>query len=275
MRGAAEAISGAAHLTLPGAVAPGPLPLPPKGRRGATSNWVSAALMAVGLLLAPSLAVGQNPPAAPAVQPEAAPPPVYKPPLRGAPGGRVGGASRGTIKPITPLPVIDLLAPADHAGLTASAAPTLYFRVSRRVNYPMRLTISAPWQPVPVIETNIPSPPAAGIYAVRLADHRVRLDTGIVYTWSISVILNPDVPSRNIVASASLLPVPPDPRLEDAVRADPPASRAALLASAGLWYDAVAAAAGLDQQTALDALMSEVGLTRPAAGSLQSSAVTQ
>ena len=34
-----------------------------------------------------------------------------------------------------------------------------------------------------------------------------------------------------------------------------------MLAEAGLWYDAVAAAADFGQQTALDALMSEVGLT--------------
>ena len=217
--------------------------------------------MAVCLLFAPSLAVAQNPPAAPAAQPEGAAPPAYKQPLRGAPGGRVGGASRGTIKPATPLPIVDQLAPADHTGLTTSATPTLYFRVSRRVNYPMRLTISAPRQPAPIIEADIPSPPAAGIYAVRLADYRVRLEPGIVYTWSVSVILKPGAPSRDIVASASVLRVPADPRLDNAVRAASPVRRAALFAEAGLWYDAVAAAAGLGQQTALDALMNEVGLT--------------
>lgn len=77
----------------------------------------------------------------------------------------------------------------------------------------MRLTISAPRQPLPIIEPNISSPPAAGIYAVRLADYRVRLEPGIVYTWSVSVILNPDAPSRDIVASASLLRLNPAARL--------------------------------------------------------------
>jgi len=236
-----------------------------------SANWVRATLVTANLLLAPSLAVGQNLPATPAAPPEAAPPPAYKLPLRGAPGGRIGGASRGTIKPATPLPIIDLIAPEDHSGLTTSAAPTLYFKVSRRVDYPMRLTISAPRQPLPIIEANIPSPPAAGIYAIRLADYRVRLEPGIVYTWSVSVILKPGAPSRDIVASASLLRVPADPRLDDAARAASPAHRPALLAEAGLWYDAVAAAAVLDRQTALEALMRQVGLTRPVVGSLQSS----
>jgi hypothetical protein len=35
VRGADELLCNAAHLTLPGANAPGPLPLPPEGRRGA------------------------------------------------------------------------------------------------------------------------------------------------------------------------------------------------------------------------------------------------
>jgi hypothetical protein len=223
-------------------------------------------LVAVSLLLTTTLAVGQDQPTAPAaapevVAPEAIAPPVYKPPLRGAPGGRVGGASRGTIKPATPLPIVDLLAPENHTGLTTSATPILYFRISRQVNDPMRLTISAPRQPLPIIEANIPSPPAAGIYAIRLADYRVRLEPGIVYTWSISVILKPGAPSRDIVASASVLRVPADPRLDDAARAASQARRAALFAEAGLWYDAIAAAAGLGQRTALDALMNEVGLT--------------
>jgi len=39
-----------------------------------------------------------------------------------------------------------------------------------------------------------------------------------------------------------------------------------LFADAGLWYDAVAAAADLDQHAALDALMNEVGLVEPAGG---------
>ena len=43
MRGADEAVCGAAHLTLPDAIAPGPLPLPPKGRRGAVSGELAIA----------------------------------------------------------------------------------------------------------------------------------------------------------------------------------------------------------------------------------------
>jgi hypothetical protein len=168
-----------------------------------------------------------------------------------------------------PLPTIDIIAPDGHSGLTTNAAPTLYFYISRRVTYPTRLTISTPGQPAPVIETNIASPQGAGIYAIRLGDYRVRLDPGVVYTWSVSVILNPSAPSRDIVASASLLRILPDPNLDAALHTAPSARRAALLADVGLWYDAIAAAADLDQHATLNAMMNEVGLVEPARYGLQ------
>jgi Domain of Unknown Function (DUF928) len=207
--------------------------------------------------------------AAPAATQTEAPPsePVYKPPSRGVPGGRVGGASRGTPNATVPLPMIDLLAPDGHAGLTTSATPTLYFFVSQPVTWPTQLTISAATRPNPLIEVDIPSPRAAGIYSVRTADYRVRLEPGVLYTWSVSAKLDPKSRSRDIVASASLLRTASDPALEGALGTAPPSRRVGLLAQAGLWYDAVAAAAetaALDRHTALDSLMTQVGLAEPA-----------
>jgi Domain of Unknown Function (DUF928) len=197
--------------------------------------------------------------------PGAASSPVYKPPLRGAPGGRVGGASRSAVKVSVPLPTIELLAPADHAGLTATAAPTLLFYVSRPAAWETRFTISAPMQPAPVLDVAIPSPRAAGIYALRCSDYRVKLQPGIVYTWSVSIVLDPRAWSRNIAASGTIVF---DPTAgSGAVQATPPLQRAALLASAGLWYDAVAAAAeaqDVDRHAALDALIRQAGLSSAA-----------
>ena len=118
-----------------------------------------------------------------------------------------------------------------------------------------------------MIEVNIPAPRAAGIYAIRTADYHVQLQPGVLYTWSVSVILNPKAPSRDIVASASLLRTAPDPALESALPALRGAPARRLFAQAGLWYDAVAAAADMeasDRHAALDALMNEVGLHEPA-----------
>ena len=215
--------------------------------------------------LAPAIAQDQ----APAIAPDQQPPsePVYKPPPRGAPGGRVGGASRGTIKATVPLPTIQLLAPDQNAGLTMSAEPTLYFFVSGPVSWRTQFTVSAPNVPQPIGEVDIPAPGGAGIYSVHTADYHVRLEPGVLYTWSISIILNPKSRSRDIVASATLLRTAPEPVLETALHAAPAKRRAALLAQAGIWYDAVTAAAeteASDRHAALDALMNEVGLVEPA-----------
>jgi hypothetical protein len=191
----------------------------------------------------------------------------YKPPLRGAPGQRVGAGSRGLDSASAPGLTIDLLAPDGHAGQTASQAPTLYYFASARIDQRTQLTISAPRRAVPLLETDIPAPRGPGLYAVRLADLRVRLDENTLYTWSVSVITDPRERANDIVASASLLRAVPDPALDGMIRAVPPQRRAALLAQAGLWYDAVAAAAETkdqDRHAALDSLLDQVGLTEAA-----------
>ncbi|MGC2198666.1 MAG: DUF928 domain-containing protein [Stellaceae bacterium] len=230
----------------------------------------TAGLLAAGLSsiwLAPALLAAQNEAPTTAPDREGALALEYKPPPRGAPGGRVGGACRGTVKVTAPLPTIELLAPDANAGLTTTATPTLYFFVSRPVYWTTQFTISAQSVPKPVIEVTIPAPAEAGIYELRTADYNIRLETGVLYTWSISVILDPKARSHDIVASASLLRTTPDPAVENAMRGAPASWRVPLLAQAGLWYDAVAAAAEIeafDRHFALDTLMKQVGLVEPA-----------
>jgi len=191
--------------------------------------------------------------------------PVYKPPLRGAPGGRVGGASRSAVLHRTPLPIVELIAPADQAGVTAQPAPVLYFFISRPSRWPMQFTISAPMQPAPILEVTISSATAAGIYPLRTAQYNLRLRPGVTYTWSVSVVLDPRAWSHNVVASATLefdpaLPTPPP--------TGGPVQRVAALAQAGLWYDAITAAVdaeNLDRHRAFDALLQQVGLRQAAA----------
>jgi len=220
---------------------------------------VAAAFSPAPVLFAQSSDPGTEQPAPPAGGG------IYKPPLRGAPGGRIGGASRGAKS--ASLPTIELVAPLGHTGETASATPVLYFLVSQPVTLPTQFTISAPLRPTPVLEATIPAPPARGLYALRLADYHVRLEPGIIYSWSVSAIVDPRAWSRNVVASATILRVPPDARVDAALDAATPGRRVALLAGAGLWYDAVAAAAdggGVDRRAALDELLTEVGLASPA-----------
>jgi len=219
----------------------------------------------VGQPLAAKFRIAQAAAVAPAVSQAAEPLPAYKPPPRGAPGGRVGGASRGGPESVT-LPRIELLAPDNIAGQTTNPSPTLYYYISRQVPQSLMLTISAPNIARPVVERTIAGSTAAGIQAIRLSDFAVQLQPGVNYTWSVSLVLDPAARSKDIVASASIVRAAPDPAVT-AARAAAPLSRAVVLAQAGFWYDALAAAAegeAADHHAAIDALLEQVGLTEPA-----------
>src|SRR5215472_10489391 len=193
---------------------------------------------------------------------QAAQTPSYKPPLRGAPGGRVGGASRGDMT-VT----IEPLSPDAHSGLTASASPTLFYFISSGTNLPVKFAVRSPSEVRPLIETTLPTPRAAGIQAVRLADYRVQLQPGITYTWSVSLVVDPRAPSNDVVGTATIVRAAADAALDSAVRGAAPLQQAALYAQHGFWYDAVAAAAAgetTDRHAALDALLDQIGLSEVA-----------
>jgi Domain of Unknown Function (DUF928) len=231
------------------------------------SIWVGlgALVVVVGRAGMPMPAAAQAPGAQPADS-ASDPLPSYKPPLRGAPGGRIGGASRGS--EAASMPMIEPLAPDGVAGQTADPSPTLYYFISRPPSQPLRLTIRSPNVAQLVADATIPAPRAAGIQAIRLSDYRVQLQPGATYVWSVSLVMNPNMPSQNLVASATIVRTAPDPSVDAAARAAPPRKRAALLAQAGFWYDAVAAAVeagNTDRHAALDALLEQVGLRDAAA----------
>lgn len=188
--------------------------------------------------------------------------PSYKPPPRGAPGGRVGGASRGGTAAQAAL-IIETVSPDSHAGLTASASPTLYYFVSQAVTQPVTLSIRAPNQARPIVEASLTPPRGAGVYAISLATYRVQLQPGVQYTWSVSVSVDPKSPSSDVVASATMMRIAADPAVDAAVRAATPGRRAVIYAQAGLWYDAAAAAAeaeNTDGRAAFNALLDQAGL---------------
>ena len=162
--------------------------------------------------------------------------PVYKPPLRGAPGGRVGGGTRGipgeTIK-------LSVVAP-DHTGLTTEESPTLYWFVSKATDLPVEVTVTDPDETSPVLELRLSGPSAAGVHKIALADHGVRLRPGVTYQWYVALVPDPQRRSRDILAGGTIQRV----ALADDVRAKltqaQPAERPAIYAEAGLWYDALA-----------------------------------
>jgi uncharacterized protein DUF928 len=189
--------------------------------------------------------------------------PVYKPPLRGAPGGRVGGGTRGTGNVF----VLSALAP-DHTGVTASEQPSLYWFISSATSLPVEVAIMDPQGVKPLFESRLPGPFEKGVHRIDLAELGVRLAPGVPYRWSVTVVPDPNRRSRDILATATIERI----ELPDALRAKlPQASKSelpALYAEAGLWYEALATLSELIDRTPQDAtlrqqraaLLSQVGL---------------
>ena len=126
---------------------------------------------------------------------DAADAPVYKPPTRGAPGGRVGGGTRGTQRDVF---VLSVLAP-DHSGFTTSEQPSLYWYISKPTSLPVELTVMDPQGVQPILETRLSSV-NAGVQRVRLADYNVRLSSGAAYRWFVAVVPDTDRRSKDILA---------------------------------------------------------------------------
>jgi Domain of Unknown Function (DUF928) len=227
--------------------------------------WMAAS--AVAMLPASGLAQEkprEQPATAPAPAQVSAGTAVYKPPLRGAPRGRIGGGTRGVG---TEIIVLSVLAP-DHAGLTASDQPSLYWQISTSTAYPVELTIMDPRRIEPVLETRLAGPIEAGLHRVRLADHGVRLDPEVAYRWYVTVVIDPDRRAKDVLAGGVIERVTPSPELRQRLAAAPKEQVAAVYASDGLWYDALTAASDLVDATPADpalrreraALLSQVGL---------------
>ncbi|HKZ04464.1 MAG TPA: DUF928 domain-containing protein [Methylomirabilota bacterium] len=190
--------------------------------------------------------------------------PSYKPPLRGAPGGRVGGGTRGTGREAF---ILSVLAPS-HTGLTTSEQPVLYWFISSPSSHPVELTLVDPQKSDPLIELRIPPPVAAGVHRIRLSEHNVRLDPAVAYQWYVAVMPDTGRRSKDILAGASLERVAPPADLTAKISRTAKADLPALYAGEGLWYDAIAALNDLideaPQNAALkaqrSALLREVGL---------------
>lgn len=166
--------------------------------------------------------------------------PVYNPPLRGAPGGRVGGGTRGAGRTGREVFVLSALAP-DHPGLTVNEQPSLYWFISNPSSVPVEVTVAAPAGTQPLLELQLPPPVRRGVHRIRLADHNVRLAPGVPYRWFVAVVADPSRRSRDILAGGTIerIALPEGLRLKLA-QADK-AQLPFLYAEAGLWYDAFGA----------------------------------
>jgi hypothetical protein len=176
--------------------------------------------------------------------------PVYKPPMRGAPGGRVGGGTRGVAG--RDVFVLTVMAP-DHKALTVSEQPSLYWFISAETSLPIEFSIVDPNATEPLLETRLPSPARRGLHRIRLADHPVKLEPGVAYRWSVTVVPDPNRRSRDILASGTIERVEPSQALAARAQSARKDDLPFIYAEEGIWYDALAVLSDLIESAPADA----------------------
>jgi Domain of Unknown Function (DUF928) len=195
---------------------------------------------------------------------------IYKPPKRGAPGGREGAGTRGFREA---LPTLAVLAPQDHTGLTAQEQPVLYWYLSQETRHPVEVVLTDRQSVKPLLAIRLNPPLQPGMQRVRLADYNIRLTPGVLYKWSVALVRDAAQRSYDVLMASTIERVElPNELRGQLVRANKMTS-ARLYARAGLWYDTIAALSELidtrPQDTALRqqraTVLEQEGLTAAAA----------
>jgi len=163
--------------------------------------------------------------------------PLYQPPRRGAPGGRVGGGTRG---PSPGLPLLFALVP-DHVAVTAEEQPRLIWYLSKTTSLPLEFTVLDGIEVDPILEVRLSSPAEGGIHMISLGEYDLKFEQGKTYQWFVSLIPDPARRSKDIIAGGMLEVVSLPEDIAEAVKQASPQEATKLLAKAGFWYDALGA----------------------------------
>jgi len=126
---------------------------------------------------------------------------IYKPPKRGAPGGREGAGTRGFREA---LPTLAVLAPQDHTGLTAQEQPVLYWYLSQETRHPVEVILTDRQSIKPLLAIRLNPPLQPGMQRVRLADYNLCLTPGVLYKWSVSLVRDATQHSSDILTAGTI-----------------------------------------------------------------------
>lgn len=167
--------------------------------------------------------------------------PIYRPPLRGAPAGRLAGGSRGNENEG---PFICALAP-NHVGRTVKEQPCLYWFLSKGTELPIEFTLIDVQGIEPLLEERVPRPKKPGIQSIPLKSYGIRLKKGVRYEWFVSLVPDPGHRSKDDIAGGMIERSESSASLEEELSGIGTARHPFIYAGNGLWYDALEAISDL------------------------------
>lgn len=173
--------------------------------------------------------------------------PEYKPRMADAPRARIGGQGRGVE---TGTPILIALVP-DHIAFTVKNDPTLCWYQSLNTPLPMVLTVVDSRGIRPILEQSLPTPVRHGIHCLRPREYGVEFRVEESYRWYVTVVMDPNRPSLDVVAGGMIERV----SLDEACVLGMPCPSSSCdtegiyrYVESGLWYDAIACLVELIEQ---------------------------
>jgi hypothetical protein len=151
-------------------------------------------------------------------------------------GERVGGGARGA----GGLDASLVALVPEQVALTTSEQPSLFWFQSKAAKARLELTLIEPGNPKPLLVLGSPTA-APGIHRIRMASYGVKLAVDVRYKWTVSLVPDPANRSLDVVATGMVKRIQPTKELTQKLAASSPASRPAIYAQAGIWYDALGA----------------------------------
>ncbi len=188
---------------------------------------------------------------------------AYKPPMRGAPGSRMGGGTRGEGEESF---FLSVLVPS-HTGFTTKYSPTLYWYLSKPVSKRIEFTLNDEELGETLIRTEI-SADRGGIQRLDLSDYKLGLSPKKEYSWFVTIIIDSEQPSKNIFSGGGIQYVEPSKALGEKLAGKTGTDIPLIYAQEGIWYDALAELSQLIEGNPKDktlyaqrnSLINEIGL---------------
>lgn len=181
-----------------------------------------------------------------------------------APGNRESGSSRSE-SCLEPGESLVALMPDSNYALTRNGHPRFFFYLPPTNAEAVNFILYHEESGAVFYEGHFSIEDKSGIVSLSLPDNGLQqsLEADEAYYWYFSVVCASNDPNRNEVVSGTVQRITPDAETAEAIAAANPQTLPAVYAQAGLWQDALAAAAALKQDgnpAAWNALLQSVEL---------------
>lgn len=166
----------------------------------------------------------------------------YQPPSEpSAPsGGTSTAGTRGGCSG-NPEAGLTVLAPLSYAGQTVSTRPTFIWFVTDMQSYPLEFRLYQEGSGKRQLLRKVQMQSQSGLMKFSLPPSQPELQPGKLYSWQVILTCNPNHPSQDLVAGATLQILPFPATLRSQLNsAKSEIERAELYAKNSFWYDAIA-----------------------------------